>query len=263
MTDPKWWDMTLKKGTFEVSNLMEVLDRECERYVIGEEVGEGGYEHYQIRAVFKVPKAMSTVHNVLKEASEIIEGWVTPTSQNGRNFNYCEKEGKFIRSWEKALRKFASLELNDWQCQLQEIWKHQNERQCDVLYNESGNIGKTYFAKYMQATHQAQYVPPMGDAQDLMAFALEKPAKAYIFDMPRCESVKQKKGMWSAVEQIKNGYLYDKRYKFRDAWIEPPRVLVMCNELPDMESLSADRWRIYTVEQMGKESLLMPYEVTE
>ena len=56
---------------------------------------------------------------------------------------------------------------------------------------------------------------------DFMAFAMAKPDKAYIFDMPRTESVKQRKGMWSAIEQIKNGYLYDKRYQFRDMWIDP------------------------------------------
>lgn len=263
MTQPKWWDATIKKESVDLSKLMETLDEECDRYVIGEEVGKDGYEHYQVRMVCKKPKELSTVHNMLARSNPTYAGWISPTSREGRNFNYCEKEGRFIRSWEKALRRFATIELDDWQAQLQEIWKHQNERQVDVLYDPQGAIGKTYFSKYMVATHQAEYVPPIGDAMDLMAFALEKPAKAYIFDMPRCESVKQKKGMWSAVEQIKNGFLYDKRYKFRSMWIEPPRVLVMCNELPEMDTLSQDRWRIYHTEKWGDTRVLLPYEVTE
>lgn len=261
MTQPKWWDATVKAESVDLDKLMSTLDRECDRYVIGKETGADGYKHYQIRMVCKVPKELSTVHNMLARDNPYCQGWVTPTSQEGRNFNYCEKEGDFIRSWEKALRRFATLELNDWQAQLKEIWEHENERQCTVVYEPNGNVGKTYFAKHMVATHRAEYVPPMGDAMDLMAFALEKPARAYIFDMPRSESVKQKKGMWSAVEQIKNGFIYDKRYKFRSTWIEPPKVLVFCNEEPPTETLSLDRWRLYTIQKWGESALLMPWEV--
>lgn len=262
MTDPRWWDMTVKKASANLEMLMSGLDRTADRYVIGEEIGDGGYEHYQIRAVFKVPKEMATVHNFLCE-NGASEHWITPTQKICHNFDYCEKEGKFIRSWEKSLRKFATIELRDWQAQVQGLMQAQSERQCLVVYDPIGNHGKTYFAKFMQATHQAQYVPPMQDAQDFMAFCLEKPAKAYIFDMPRAESVKQRKGMWSAIEQIKNGYIYDKRYKFRDAWIEPPKVCVFCNELPDTDLLSADRWYITTIQQWGKDHILMPAEGVE
>lgn len=260
MTDPKWWDLTIPRDDNpNIEILISALDEMAERYVIGEEIGDGGYKHWQIRAVMKVPKVMATVRNQL-EKYNIWGTWATPTSDNGRNFNYTEKEGKFFRSWEKALRSFATLELREWQAQIEELIKHQNERQCMVIYDPAGNHGKTYFSKYMQATHQAQYVPPMGDAMDLMAFAMEKPYKAYIFDMPRSESVKQKKGMWSAIEQIKNGYLYDKRYKFRDAWITPPKVLVFCNEVPDLDALSADRWQLLTLSDTPMGTLVLPYD---
>lgn len=262
MTDPKWYDITVKKASANLEMLISGLDKLCDRYVIGEEIGNGGYEHYQIRAVFKVPKELATVHNQLCEIGAP-EHWITPTSKEGRNFNYCEKEGKFIRSWEKVLRKFAAIELRDWQAQVEGLMQAQNERQCLVVVDTIGNHGKTYLAKYMQATHQAQYVPPMQDAQDFMAFCLEKPSKGYIFDMPRAESIKQRKGMWSAIEQIKNGYIYDKRYKFRDEWIEPPKVCVFCNEAPDTDLLSADRWYITKITEWGKETLLMPYEEGE
>lgn len=261
MTDPKWWDVTSKKDTTNIEALYSALDNMAERYVIGEEIGEGGYQHYQMRIVFKVGKEMATVRNQLAEFCR--DFWCTPTSQNGRNFDYVEKEGKYVASWEKALRSFATMELRPWQAQVEGLMQAQNERQCLVVYDPIGNHGKTYFSKYMQATHQAQYVPPMQDAQDFMAFCMEKKNKAYIFDMPRAESVKQRKGMWSAIEQIKNGYIYDKRYKFRDAWINPPKVCVFCNELPDTDLLSADRWYLTQIQQFGNEHLLMPVEVTE
>ena len=78
--------------------------------------------------------------------------------------------------------------------------------------------------------------------------------------MPRTESVNNKKGMWSAIEQLKNGYLYDKRYNYRDMWIEPPTVAVFTNELPETGYLSKDRWRISTIEQWGDEQVLLGIE---
>ena len=258
MTAPKWYDLTLSRDKLETiaptkEKLGEILEAQgADRYVIGEEVGEGGYRHYQVRVVYKTEHTPEWMHTIWGAY-----GHVSPT--HVRDFKYCEKEGNFYRSWEKALRAYSDIELRPWQGQAIAILKEQNDREVACIYDPDGNHGKTWLGRYCQVNRYAQYVPPMGDAQDLMAFAMAKPARGYLFDMPRTESIKAKKGMWSAVEQIKNGYLYDKRYQFRDAWIEPPAILVMANEEPPMEALSADRWRVYTFERWGDVDTLVPY----
>lgn len=261
MTDVKWWDATFPIDRTNFERLTESADRLCERYVIGIETGDSGYEHYQCRFVFKVPKELATVRNQFAEACDC--GHWSKTSKAGRNFDYVEKEGKYFCSWERALRRFALLDLRDWQSQLEQIFHNQDERTVCVVYDPRGNHGKTYFAKYMQATHQAQYVPQMDSAMDIMAFALEKPHAGYIVDLPRAESVKIKRGMWSAIEQLKNGYIYDKRYKYRDAWRDPARIIVFCNELPEMDSLSNDRWQVLEIAETALGDLLLPYEGVE
>lgn len=242
MTEPKWWDFTASKNMgWTIDRLRPILDEVSERYVVGDEVGEGGYEHIQGRVVFKVGKELGACQNLIPGAH-----W---SQSHVRDFNYCEKEGNFFRSWEKGLREYQCLNLRGWQADAIGLLKEPDERAVHCIYDPVGNHGKTYVAKYAQVNHIAQYVPPMTEAMDFMAFAMAKPAKAYIFDMPRAETIKQKKGMWSAIEQIKNGYLYDKRYQFRDAWIEPPQILVMANELPDFGTLSADRWHFYRIDE--------------
>lgn len=250
MTEPKWWDFTAsKKMGWTREKVIAILEPLADRFVIGDEVGEGGYEHLQGRVVFKVGKDTLTLANMQL-------GWHwQPT--HVRDFNYCEKEGNFYRSWEKSINKFANLELLAWQEELVHMMDQQTERQIFVIYDPIGNHGKTYFSKYCVATRRATYVPPMTEAMDFMAFAMAKPSSGYIFDMPRAETIKQRKGMWSAVEQIKNGYLYDKRYQFRDAWIDPPKVVVFCNEAPPKEGLSLDRWVLFKIEDWGKEPMLM------
>lgn len=244
MTEPKWWDFTCsKKEGWTREKIIAILEPISDRFCVGDEVGDSGYEHLQGRVVFKVGKDDSTVHNLMKGAH-----W---SKTHVRDFEYCKKEGNFYCSWEKSISKWANIELRPWQKALVEDLDDQSDRQITVVIDRSGNHGKTWLAKFMVATHRATYCPPMQDAQDFMAFAMAKPDKAYIFDMPRSESVKQRKGMWSAIEQIKNGYLYDKRYQFRDMWIDPPKILVFTNDEPDMSELSTDRWRVYELEDWG------------
>lgn len=238
MTEPKWWDFTASKAKGNTrAKVIAVLAQLCERFAVGDEVGEGGYQHLQGRCVFKVGKDLKTLINMKL-------GWDwSPT--HVRDFNYVLKEGNYYCSWEGPIAKWANIELRPWQSACKQRLEMQDERTVMVVVDEQGGLGKTSLARYMVATHQAVYCPPMQDAQDFMAFAMAKPAKAYIFDMPRTESAKQKVGMWSAIEQIKNGYLYDKRYHFSDMWIEPPKVLVFTNEKPPLDNLSADRWDLW------------------
>lgn len=248
MTEPKWWDFTAskKKGASR-EKVLEILEPISDRFCVGDEVGTTtGYEHLQGRVVFKIGKDETTVHNLFPKE------WGTHWSQTHvRDFEYCKKEGNFYCSWEKTISKWANIELLPWQHAMIEDLDDQNDREITVVVDTEGNHGKTWFAKFCVATHRATYVPPLQDAQDFMAFAMAKPDKAYVFDMPRSESIKQRKGMWSAIEQIKNGYLYDKRYQFRDMWIDPPKIIVFCNEAPDLDELSSDRWRVYTWGPLG------------
>ena len=252
MTKPTWWSITASKRFWTFESIKAILERECERFVIGEEVGEGGYEHFQIKAVFK--KGRDT-----KELGIILPGThVTPTSV--KNFQYEEKEGNFYRSWEGALKEYQNYKPLPWQQQALDVLEKQTDREICVIIDEEGGHGKTTLAKMMQVNRIAQYCPQMESASDYMAFAMAKPSKGYCFDMPRSEDIKKRKSLWSAMEQIKNGYLYDKRYNYRDMWIEPPKMVVMANEEPPYEALSKDRWKVFYIEDWGNENFLVWHE---
>lgn len=251
MTDVKWWDLTAPKDKTDFDTLVARCEQYCDRFAIGDEVGEGGYAHYQCRMVMKAPKELATVRNQFAGADG--NGHWTKTSV--RDFEYVKKGGKFYCSWEGALRKFAMLELNEWQAQCQEFWNNQSEREIYVVVDEDGNKGKSWFSKYMEATHQADVCPVTdGDASNYIEYCLNHPAKGYIFDVPRADTIKTKKAMWRAIEQIKNGLLYDRRYTSRKMWIEPPKILVFANEGPEWSVLSEDRWRVHAIAR----GMLMP-----
>ena len=53
------------------------------------------------------------------------------------------------------------------------------------------------------------------------------------------------RSIFTAIEQIKGGVLYDPRYGFKQCIIPSPTVWVFMNHAPDVRLLSSDRWKIF------------------
>lgn len=63
-------------------------------------------------------------------------------------------------------------------------------------------------------------------------------------------------GIYSAIEQIKKGKLYDLRHCYKEYWIDSPTIWVFSNIPPDLSLLSKDRWKIWVVDDTKS---LKPY----
>lgn len=244
MTSPKWYDATisvdnLRQSVVELKDpkkdviqwVADYFEPKCERFVIGDEYGENGYHHLQCKLVFKHEWDIKYVIGWFP--------WANWSASHTRNFDYCEKEGKYYRSWEKALAPYVTLDPVLWQEWFLDFWEKQDDRKILVVLDKTGGHGKSYMRKMMVARHMAQYIPPMETAKDIMRMAMARPAKGYVIDLPRAEG-KVNDAVWSAIEQLKDGYLWDDRYQFRDMWIEPPKVAVFCNDYKE-GSISEDR----------------------
>nr|WCD56391.1 MAG: replication associated protein [Smacoviridae sp.] len=157
MTEPKWYDLTLSKRDTEKHSgwtreqFIKIAEPLCERFCVGDEVGEDGYQHLQARVVFKIGHEESFVKNQFPGAHV--------SGSHERNFNYVMKEGNYYCSWEKAICKWANIELRPWQQMVLQDLEVQSEREITAIVDERGNRGKTYFSKYLVATHKAVYCP--------------------------------------------------------------------------------------------------------
>lgn len=61
------------------------------------------------------------------------------------------------------------------------------------------------------ARHVGAYCPAMDESKDYMAWALaHSNAGIFVLDIPKSDSRKKNADLWSAVEQMKNGYLWIK-----------------------------------------------------
>lgn len=147
-------------------------------------------------------------------------------------------------------------EMRFVQKQALEALQATNDREVMVWYDKNGNVGKSWFTGALWERGLAYVVPPTVDTVKGM---MQYVASSYIdqgwrpfvvIDIPR--SWKWSEQLYTAIESIKDGLVYDTRYNSRMINIRGVKVLVMCNTLPKLDKLSQDRWRIYRTESIAE-----------
>jgi len=151
---------------------------------------------------------------------------------------------------QKEVQQMIDGELRPWQKQIVDSRDVYDARTINVVVDEEGNSGKSAITAYLRAKGLAVCAPAMDAAADYMALVLAKDKLGmYIFDLPRAIPKKNMNQLFAAIEQIKDGYAFDRRYKFRDETFERPVIWVFSNTPPPMECLSADRWCFWEVDR--------------
>ena len=89
----------------------------------------------------------------------------------------------------------------------------------------------------------------------LMAREWRDPTHVFV-DMPRAMGKEKLGGLYTAIEEIKGGYVYDERNHFVEWWYDSPRVWVFTNQKPDFSYLSKDRWCLWEINEKDE---LVPF----
>lgn len=132
--------------------------------------------------------------------------------------------------------------LREWQQTLNNRLLHPpDSRSIVFVVDAAGNKGKSWFARYFSQLHDdAQIIVP-GKKAD-MAFVVREDAKTFFFDCPR-----SKQGdfiQYDFLEELKNGFIFSPKYESKIKKLAVPHVVVLMNEYPDENKLSADRYSI-------------------
>lgn len=155
------------------------------------------------------------------------------------------KYPNFVRQYIQDKKKAPEVEafpLLDWQNSLNETLNREPDRRKIIFVVDTvGNKGKTWFARYYNNLHDtAQIIPP--GKKDAMALVLSDNSRVVFFDCPR-----SKQGefiQYDFLEEVKNGYVFSTKYMSEIKQFKTPHVVVMMNEHPQMDKLSADRYEI-------------------
>lgn len=258
------WDMTLKQEYATKEQLIKWLKANCKEATFQLERGDTGYMHWQGRFSLLKKRCKNPLMNLFKSHG-IEPPYLSITSNENRNNNFyvlkedTRIEGPFIvgKKEEEVYipRQFRDIELYPWQQQIIDSISVFETRTINYIYDEKGNLGKSTLASIATLKYGGINLPPLNDVKEIMGLLcnicmdknLRNPGIVFI-DMPRAMKKEHLNNMYSSIELVKTGMLYDTRYHYKSWWIDSPQIWVFSNKLPELTFMSLDRWAFWKVE---------------
>nr|WAE42922.1 MAG: replication associated protein [Cressdnaviricota sp.] len=269
MANPLYnWHLTISMSGTDGSPYMTLeevkamLIKWCKKWEFQGEISKpteahpDGYKHWQCSFSLIKKKRLS-------ELKEVMTGHLSPTSNKGKQFKYCLKEdtripgigpytdekpdGPPVMPWN------LEVKLHPWQQEIYDKCKIpcKEARIINVLIDEEGCKGKSTLCRKILWDKHGTFVPKMETAKDMSNFIASSTSSRYCFmvDIPRMTDPKKMNAIWDAVEQIKDGLVWDWRYKSKVIQFPPPHVWVFLNHKPDFgnRGTSINRWKFWNV----------------
>lgn len=270
------WDARITAGELTPEDIISDLNKVAKQWVFQKEKGDSGYVHYQIRLSLIKKRRHGQrliVLGLLQHKWEYFQPTTNPAFYKGELFYAMKEDTRILGPWtdkdkkkeQYIPRQYRGCEttLMPWQ---QQVWEHLPDfqrREINLIYDKTGNNGKSTLAHLCRIHKNALIIPSVNDAEKIIAATccllrakeLRNPT-ALFFDMPRALGKDRLFGFYTAIEQIKSGYVYDFRNSYKDWDFDTPQIWVFTNHLPEPDLLSRDRWHIYEI----KNNHLVNYE---
>lgn len=275
------YDFRISSTDLDYEVIRKQLNKIAKKYVFQLEKGEKtGYEHYQGRMslIKKHRKTELMKMFDMMPVPNYLEPSTNPTYFTGDMFYVMKDETRMSGPWtEKQEVKYIPRQYRGMLEKLypyqQSIWDTStdfNTRIINMIYCPKGNIGKSTIASVCELYGNGIDLPPVNDAEKLIqsccdiceAKDIRNPSPIFV-DLPRAMNKDRLNGIYTAIEQIKKGKLFDLRYKYKEYWIDSPQIWVFSNIEPDLEMLSMDRWRIFTINDKMEFEIYDTYKILE
>lgn len=230
----------------DIETLETLFRHLCHKFCFQEETGENGTKHLQgvislkKRArwsEFGLPK---TIH--WEKCQHVTQAYLYCSKTETRTGNiftynyYVPKPLKLIEpsKW--------------WQMLILDIIKEEpDDRKVYWFWSEGGGIGKSSFAKYLVAKHNALFFEEgkKADIMHLVMTAPEERLQLMVIDVPRDNG---NNVSYKSIESIKNGMIYSSKYEGGYKLFNAPHLFVFANMPPERARLSMDRWVIHQID---------------
>lgn len=276
------WRMNYEKAP--KADIETWLTANAKKWVFtGEEGTETGYKHWQGRFSLMGKKTLSSLKKYMSTTfPNGIPNYLKPTvnanHQQKQAFYHLKAdtriEGPYQDKNEVDTEEFFMPSylipmldtIRPWQQYIFDSGEKPYTRKINLVYDTVGNKGKSVVASLGELLHKHIDIPPLNDYEKIIALLCNiciddniRTPKVVYLDLPRAVDKSKLYGMYSAIEQLKKGKLYDTRHHYRKFWINPPAVWVFCNELPDTNYLSIDRWDFWTIDPQTQQ--LCSYDI--
>lgn len=259
------WKFTLTSSFGDWKKVKESLNQYCKKWVFQLELGDGGFEHYQGWCKLKQKKRIGfwKTMPIFPGPNGVEMGHWGPESNNnmkrGEAWYEMKEETRVEGPWKdtdapvfipRQVSKITSL--YPWQEEVIRISKEEygsnQSRTVNCILDFNGCQGKTTLAMYMECHGLGDMIPFTNDYKDLNRYICCFPGKkCYLLDMPRAMKKDKLQGLYGALETLKFGFACDDRFKHKKVRFDSPSVWVFTNSVPELEFLSLDRWKFWSI----------------
>lgn len=182
---------------------------------------------------------------------------------------YCMKdESRVAGPWSDQkvyMGKDLPGTLWDWQEEVKaRCFQEADDRTINYIVDRKGRMGKSKFCKYMGWKHNAVCIP-WGKTGDILNYIVKVGARTtYVFDLSRTKPQDwAKDDISAAMEQIKNGYIVNWKFETGAFYMDPPHIWCFSNELPNLKSMSMDRWKLWEIDDLHRLVVLTSHRLKE
>lgn len=234
----------------------------CKKWTFQLEKGEDtGKFHFQGRISLKNKTRLSTMIK-----THLGFHWSITSNESKNNMFYVSKEEtRMAGPWSDndiAPKILPQHKVDKWypfqQSIIDSINSKFDTRTVNCLIDSNGNQGKSTLVGFLDQQKLACKIPFCNEFRDIMRLVMNKQDafynvknsyyKCFFIDIPRAMKQDKLVGMYAAIESLKDGYVYDDRYSFRDMHFASPVVWVFTNTQPNISYLSADRWKFWYID---------------
>lgn len=197
--------------------------------------------------------------NDLNAVKEAIEAGMSVSDLQSNFFQEYAMYGRFLtqyridfkqRSIQTLLRdSTSSAQLRAWQTDCLNIClQPATGRKLHWFWENVGNVGKSYMARYLALHHQAVIVRSMKKT-DMLHWLCKTigDSKIVVFDLTRSTEAGAVDVVYEVIEQILDENLSSGKYDSQTVWFEKLHVLVFANFEPNRSTMSGDRWNVHHI----------------
>ena len=258
------WEFRESHENYDPEVLTKMLNKLAKKWTFQLEKGEeSGYVHWQGRMSLWKVKRKTELMNLMQGMNMKVPAYLEPTTtkEHKKEAFYCMKEDTRVEGpWSDrdqpayVPRQYRSIELWPWQQAVVDSRKEFDFRTVDCIVDYKGCTGKSTLASLVDLNYGGIDMPTTNDGekltQSLCNILIAKDCRdpgLVMFDMPRSQNKDKLYGLYTAIEQVKKGKVWDMRNSYKEWWFDSPRIWVFTNAMPETNLLSQDRWRFWEI----------------
>lgn len=234
-----------------LEHIISQFEKRNWKWVIGLEEGSSGTPHLQ----GYVNMTKLTEWTVLKKIMPKAHIEKCKGSERS-NIKYCTKDGTYrvgggltvpLDRRAFLLKKYDGVQWRPWQSKvIENIEQPPDSRSVQWWWEETGNVGKSYLAKYLVLKYNA--IIAEGRTSDI-ANQVNKWLEAHPDSFPSIVIIDLARTSlgnvnYNAIEKLKNGLIYSGKYEGGVCVLDDLHVVVFANSAPNHTQLSMDRWKV-------------------